>query len=169
MSRTKFVAIVVGLIALAVVNTTVYRREELLQAGRTVLLEVVPVDPRSLMQGDYMALQFALVRKAFAESRNIPRQDGRVIVTLDPSLVANFKRVDDGSALATGEIALRYRIRQGHPQFGTNGFFFQEGRGPQYAKAKYGAFRVAVDGEMILTELRDDKLQTLGTTKALLR
>ncbi|XOT97907.1 GDYXXLXY domain-containing protein, partial [Alcaligenes pakistanensis] len=28
--------------------------------GQTVLLELAPVDPRSLMQGDYMSLNFAL-------------------------------------------------------------------------------------------------------------
>src|SRR5690606_19512775 len=34
--------------------------ERTLRDGQLVLLELAPVDPRSLMQGDYMALRFAV-------------------------------------------------------------------------------------------------------------
>ena len=47
------------LLALAVVNHGVFRRERILADGRPLLLELAPVDPRALMQGDYMALRYA--------------------------------------------------------------------------------------------------------------
>jgi uncharacterized membrane-anchored protein len=55
------------LLALAVANQGIVQRERILSDGRVLLLELAPVDPRSLMQGDYMALQFAAaddIRKA---------------------------------------------------------------------------------------------------------
>lgn len=49
------------LLALAVANRGIVQRERILSDGRVVLMELQPVDPRSLMQGDYMALRFAVV------------------------------------------------------------------------------------------------------------
>jgi uncharacterized membrane-anchored protein len=48
------------LLALGVANHGIVQRERILSDGRVVLLELQPVDPRSLMQGDYMALRFAV-------------------------------------------------------------------------------------------------------------
>lgn len=38
----------------------IIKNESILNDGETVLLELRPVDPRSIMQGDYMALRFSL-------------------------------------------------------------------------------------------------------------
>ena len=38
----------------------IIKNESVLNDGETVLLELRPVDPRSIMQGDYMALRFSL-------------------------------------------------------------------------------------------------------------
>lgn len=46
------------LLALIVANRGIAGHERTLAEGRVVLLELAPVDPRSLMQGDYMALRF---------------------------------------------------------------------------------------------------------------
>ncbi|CAG0878818.1 unnamed protein product [Cyprideis torosa] len=47
-------------IILAVVNWSIVGKEKHLADGRKIYLELAPVDPRSLMQGDYMALRFRL-------------------------------------------------------------------------------------------------------------
>ena len=52
------IALVLGLAAWSVLGF-----ETLLRQGRTVYLELAPVDPRSLMQGDYMALSYQLERE----------------------------------------------------------------------------------------------------------
>ena len=54
----KGVAILAGLIILALANYSIYSRERLLTEGNVVFLQLAPIDPRSLMQGDYMALRF---------------------------------------------------------------------------------------------------------------
>ncbi|MBU1308919.1 MAG: GDYXXLXY domain-containing protein, partial [Gammaproteobacteria bacterium] len=46
------------LLILAASALTIWRFEHTLTTGQTVLIELAPVDPRSIMQGDYMALAF---------------------------------------------------------------------------------------------------------------
>ena len=49
------------------VNTGIYQAERTLSQGEVVYLELAPVDPRSLIQGDYMALDYALERDLFCQ------------------------------------------------------------------------------------------------------
>ena len=158
----KAVVLVTGLVILAIVNFGIYHRERLLTRGEVVLLELSPVDPRSLMQGDYMRLNFAAADQAFAGLKPGSRADGHLIVRLGDRRVGRFRRLADARPLAPGEMILRYRVRNGRPQFGTNAFFFQEGRADAFQGARYGEFRVGADGEMILTGLRDAALKPLG-------
>lgn len=158
----RLIALLAGLAILAVVNYTVYQREQLLSAGRVVLLELAPVDPRSLMQGDYMALRFRVAREAFAADRPQGEStDGHLVLRLDPRGVATFVRFDDGAPLAADEVRMRYRVRAGNPKFATNAYFFQEGTADRYTAARYGEFRVDAGGESILTGLRDEDLKAL--------
>jgi uncharacterized membrane-anchored protein len=127
-----------------------------------VLLELAPVDPRSLMQGDYMALRFQFANEAWAPVGGEHARDGRVVLALDERGVGKFVRVDDGTLLGAQEFVMRYRMRNGQPKFATNAFFFQEGTGERYARARYGEFRVSPSGDSILTGLRGEKLEVLG-------
>ena len=52
-----------ALLVLGVVNAAIVGKETIKREGDTVYLPLAPVDPRSLMQGDYMALRFTLVRE----------------------------------------------------------------------------------------------------------
>ena len=157
----KAVALLAGLAILALVNFGIYRREALLTEGRIVLLKLSPVDPRSLIQGDYMRLNFEAADLAFGWRGGSDRGDGRIVVGLDGRRVGHFRRFDDRRPLAPDEMALRYRVRGGQPNFATNAYFFEEGQAEAFAGAAYGEFRVAADGEMILTGLRDARFSLL--------
>lgn len=165
----KWIAIAAGIIVLALVNFTIYQREHLLRDGKVVLLELAPVDPRSLMQGDYMALNFAIANQAFPWNMRGKLTDGHLVVTLDANGVGKLRRIADGKPLAAGEVLLRYRVRNEQTKFATNAFFFQEGQGTLYEKARYGEFRVAPDGEMILDAMRDAQFRRLGVAQQDLR
>ena len=158
----KLVALVAGLAMLGFVNFGIWQREQLVTGGRVVLLRLSPVDPRSLMQGDYMRLNFEVADRAFPWRSRPRRGDGHVVVGLDGQQVGHFRRIDRGGALARDEIKLRYRIRGGDAKFATNAYFFEEGQAPAFEPAQYGEFRVAEDGEMILIGLRDAGLRPLG-------
>lgn len=150
---------------LAAINTSVWQREALLRDGQSVLLELAPVDPRSLMQGDYMALRFALARslQGTPAATDVRGGDGYVVVKRDARNVATFARIyRDGEALAADESRIRYRQRKNDVRIVTNAWFFQEGSGGIYAAARYGELRVGDDGEALLTGMRDKDLHVLG-------
>jgi uncharacterized membrane-anchored protein len=155
-------AVIVGaLLVLAAANWTIYQKQQVLAAGRIVLLDLAPVDPRSLMQGDYMALRFRVTNEAFRGDSSQWR-DGRLVLKLNEQGVGTFVRFDNGQALAGDEVRVQYRIRNGQPKFATNAFFFQEGHADLYARARYGEFRVDPTGEAILTGMRGEKYEPLG-------
>jgi uncharacterized membrane-anchored protein len=159
----KVIVVLAGLALLVVVNVTILARERLVEEGTIVLLELAPVDPRSMMQGDFMALRFKVARDAFPlTTPRTAAQDGRLVLARDARSVAAFRRLDDGGPLATDELRMRYRLRNGMPKLATNAWFFEEGHAADYAKARYGEFRVSPDGEAILTGLRDEGLMILG-------
>ena len=158
----KFIALLAGMAILALANYSIYSRERMLAGGRLALLELAPVDPRSLMQGDYMALRFRAAEDAFRGRTRPEAADGRIVLRLDAQGVARYKRFDDGSPLAADEIRMRYRVRANEIKFATNAFFFQEGDAKIYERARFGEFRVDDDGECVLTAMRGEKLERLG-------
>jgi uncharacterized membrane-anchored protein len=158
----KWLAVLAGLAVLGVANWTIYQRERHLAQGTVVLLPLAPIDPRSLIQGDYMALRFRLELDAFGRGRHQDLEDGRLVVRVDERGVGSFVRRDGGEPLAADERRLRYRVRAGRVKFATNAFFFQEGHGQYYARARYGEFRVSDAGELLLTHLRGEDLERLG-------
>lgn len=149
-----------GVLVLLLVNYTIWQREALLDSGRTLLLELAPVDPRSLMQGDYMALRFRLA-EAFPTEKIKEMADGRLVLGVDARDIGTFRRFAEETSGAD-EVLFRYRLRDGRPKFATNAFFFQEKQGNYYQQARYGEFKVSPAGEAILVALRGADLQRLG-------
>ncbi len=157
----KALVLLAGVVALLAIDWTIAARERLVTDGRVVLLELAPVDPRSLMQGDYMALRFLVAEAVMHAGSASVAADGRLVLAVGPDGVAMFRRLDDDSPLAPDEARLRYRIRDNTVKLATNAFFFEEGKGQRYAAARYGEFRVAPDGEALLTGLRDRSRKAL--------
>ncbi len=158
----KGIAIAAGLVILVLVNYSIYSREQLMTEGGVVLLQLAPVDPRSLMQGDYMALRFQAANDLRSRSPDPLPHGGQMVLVLDERRIGSFARIDDGGPLAANEARMRYRVRNGQIKFATNAFFFQEGTANLYEKARYGEFRLDGGGESILTALRDEQLVLLG-------
>lgn len=147
------------LLIFALVNAQIVQKELLLKQGIPMLLRLAPVDPRSLIQGDYMALRYDLPE--FLREDSLPR-DGHLIVHLDEQQVATILRVHTPDAPpGQGEHLLRYRRREGSVYLGSNAFFFQEGRADYYANACYSELRVNNSGESVLVGLRDNDLHPL--------
>ncbi len=139
------------LLVLVVVNLLIMQKEDTVAHGRTMLLHLAPADPRSLMQGDYMALRYTMAEE-------IPvahlKDEGHLVVALDKEHVAQYIRVYKGESLQTGEHLLFYRSRSGL-RLGAESFLFQEGDAELYAKAQYGELKVDEEGTSVLVGLRD--------------
>ncbi|MBU0552270.1 GDYXXLXY domain-containing protein [Myxococcota bacterium] len=155
--------IILGLLLiLGAVAWRVVERERTRREGRLVLLALAPVDPRSLMQGDYMVLRYAV---ASAVAPSWP-DDGWMLLSLDADGVGRLIGLDEGAPLAPGVLRLRYRRRRDQPRIGAESFFFEEGRGDLYAQARYGGLRVSPSGDAILVDLYDEQRRALGAAVA---
>ena len=167
---TRGLLILGALLIFGGVNWQMERKERLRTSGQTVYLELAPVDPRSLMQGDYMALNFVLARELGAGlSREIesarPLPSSVAIVKVDGDRVGTFSRMDMGGPVGPGEVRFRFRVRRGNAWLGTNAFFFHEGEADRYRDARYGEFRVGEDGEAMLVDLVGKDLRKLILVK----
>lgn len=159
-------------VILVLVNWSIAGKERHLADGQIVYLELAPVDPRSLMQGDYMALQFQLANEihdalpkdpdAVDWRHAIDASDGFAVVAVDHRSVGTFQRIDDGRPLAGNEVRMHYRVRAGRVKLATNAWFFQEGHAEIYQPARFGQFRVDERGELLLAGMYDGELGRLG-------
>lgn len=150
------------LLVLGAVTYLIMKKEDTLANGRTMLLRLAPVDPRSLIQGDYMALRYAIARDV--PRAQLKKDKGHIVVSVDVNDVAKFVRVHKGEPLQQGEYLLFYRSR-GELRLGAESFMFQEGDAKLYEGAKYGELRVDGSGACVLVGLRGEDFKPLGRKK----
>jgi uncharacterized membrane-anchored protein len=164
MNRAFFLIFGGLVLVLGLVNGAIMQKEVRLADGRTIYLEHAPVDPRSLMQGDYMILNYGINRDSkVLEAVKGQAARGAFVLKMDERGVGTFARVDDGeTGLAPDEVRLKYRLKRRGVKTATESFFFQEGLGQEFEAAKYSELRVSADGTSILVGLRDMDLGVLG-------
>ena len=177
-SGTKRPGLTLGLLAagtvlaLGAANYDVMKKEQVISGGQKIYIPLAPRDPRSLMQGDYMALNFALpggIRNTLDgddDDRNL--QSATVVAQLDARGVATVLRVADTStreALAKTEILLPLLRKNRDWTLVTDAFYFPEGKGEPFKQAKFGEFRVLPDGRALLVGLADEQLKPLAPAK----
>lgn len=144
------------LLVLGSVDASIWGKERIIRGGETIFLELAPVDPRSLMQGDYMALRFRLADRI---------QEWRATAGGARLRAAPLEVDERGVAtLASGapDLEIAFRIRRGQVWLGTNAYFFEEGTAERYREARYGEFRIdRASGDAVLVGLRDAELDPL--------
>ena len=171
MTRLRTLVVLLGLTgALVAAGLTIRAKERTLAEGRTVLLELAPVDPRSLIQGDYMELAFDDPQEPHGATIAGMSFTGTVIMRLDENGVGHFARADDGAPLQPGELRIRYRR---HKEWTTDrisytarSYFFQEGLAERYAAAKYAIIKVDESGASVLVDLADENRKPISVPAA---
>jgi uncharacterized membrane-anchored protein len=155
-SFTRWLLVAGAVLVRAAVNWSILAKERIKTNGERIYLVLAPVDPRSLMQGDYMALRFDIADRIDA------KVSGRAPLLLDPQGVATLNPDPDAAGLR-----IRYRVRNGRVWLGTNAYFFEEGTAQRFERARFGEFRIDREsGEAVLVGLRDEQLQEMGSGPA---
>ncbi|MFM5355964.1 GDYXXLXY domain-containing protein [Aeromonas veronii] len=157
-----------GLAILAGINATVWRYEHAMSSGEVVLLRLAPVDPRSLMQGDYMRLNYEIARELTSRDAQTTQNKGSdtLVIRLDAHQVASLVADGKPDRLASDERLLQVHQSERQWQIGPDAYFFEEGTGEQYEAARYGEFRLQADGKTLLVGLRDEAYQPIGQIRA---
>lgn len=166
--KTALWALALGLCSLLLVNLSVWHKEGLWRDGEPVMLALAPKDPRSLMQGDYMALDYVVARELRQALQHDghwqPNLQGWMLVTLQAQGAAVYRgyRFTNTDIDMTGQQRLLpFKVRNGRVRIASNAWFFEEGQASHFNAARYGEFRLAHDGELLLVGLRDENLQPL--------
>lgn len=162
-ARLNLLAVAGLVLVLGVANFVIADRQGVVEAGQPVLLELGPVDPRSLMQGDYMVLRYHDRLFPPREIRDGLPRTGAFIIRVDENDVGSFERIDDGRDLADNEVRLKYKLRdeRGRIRLGAETFFFQEGNGPLFSAGAYGVLNVDESGNSVLIGLADENHQLI--------
>lgn len=152
-----------ALLSLGLVNGLIWQKEQLIAQGRPVYVKLAPVDPRSLIQGDYMRVNYALpplppVAEISGPWQERPRLEAR----LDARGVATeVRRLQAQEAPAAGTQLLVLSPVNGRWTLVSDAWYFQEGQEPQFRAAAFGEFRVMPDGRALLVGLADKNLRRL--------
>lgn len=169
----KRIMVVFLVIILAAFNYSIYEKEQLKKEGEIVLLELAPVDPRSLMQGDYMRLRYAIedttknnIYQEKQEGQEKTAKKGQLVITVDSKNIAQFVRIHQNERLANNERLLAYQLNDyNRIIIRPNSFLFQEGHAKYYENAKYGVFKFNQKNDKLLLGLADEngKLIVVGS------
>ena len=144
-----------ALAVLLVANFAIWQKETLIARGRPVFVELAPVDPRSLMQGDYMRLNFRLPAEVLEGAGGLlDRKRPVVVARRDANDVATVLRLHRGEPLAADELRIELAPVGGEWVLVTDAWSFAEGEGARWERARYGEFRVDADGRALLVGLR---------------
>ena len=164
MKKYSRILIIVNLILLlGYFNWSVYKKEQILKNGRLVLLQLVPVDPRSLMQGDYMRLNYQEASSAPIDEQTATR--GYAILQIDSNQVGKIVRLQNAlEPVNDNELVIKYKIVR-HRIFLAESFFFEEGQDTLYQKAMYGGLKVNDKGQNLLVGLYDKDFHRIQSDK----
>lgn len=165
---------------LGAVNYKVQQFEDVLATGKPVVLKIAPADPRSLMQGDYMVLNYAILselqQSQFSSESNESNEttgidelspSGKkayILVHLDKNHVATFceaqSEIPTDFKHCTPNVYLPIRYKGWSPELPSQDYFFAEGKGEYYAQSEYAEYRFK-DGILLLARLLDKDLKGL--------
>lgn len=132
-----------------------------LQTARTVYLKIEPFDPRALLSGDYMQVNYDFERPYLA------KQGQPLVLQVGENDVLSLP-----AAKGKETLAAQADTPQKHPQtvsIKTLGpsyrvphqFYFQEGTGKKYENAAYAKAAVLPNGSLLLVGLTDENFNLL--------
>ena len=169
--RSRMVAVsllaLAGLASLLTVDYSIARKQRLISMGRPIYVKLAPVDPRSLIQGDFMRLTYDLPGVGWRGrgQTDAPMLWGarpRVAVKVDVLGVAQQPRLlAPGEAARSDELVLTLTPKDGGWTFVSDAWFFKEGEAKRWQGARYGEFRVDEDGRALLVGLAGERLEAL--------
>lgn len=162
-AKKRLALVVIILLQFGLIGYQIWSSESILSQGQSVKLELAPVDPRSLLQGDYVRLSYTI---STLDNENIPDTDGKIRVVLRPQEngVYGFSGYyeQDGvwnktyQAQATDVIINGNAIGSDRVEYGIESYFVPEGTGREVERtAKFAQVRVGKKGDALLQELSE--------------
>ena len=182
MRPRSLIVLITAVVTVAYVGSVAMRHQAIRSGGDALYLELAPVDPLSLFQGQYMTVNFALERESHdrgavpadgnGDVLAVVELDGRKVGTVREFVAkeqAEFSRQGLNEKYGIGSYALlgvrliptphestTCRIEMWQKQF-----MFMENTEDLYDNARFGFFKVTADGQYQLVDLADEHLKLL--------
>ena len=182
-NKMKKILIVVNIVLLFVITGFSAQKEESYKKLDSYFyLELRPVDPRSLLQGDYMTLNYDILdqttefiyqnksydyyydsneedKKEETEQEREKRElaeakKAYIAIRLDGNKVAKFVKLTKEKTHEKDFLFVAYKSDGYNVDINANSYLFQEGTGDKYENARYAKV-VLVDNKLRLVDLRD--------------
>ena len=178
-NKMKKILIVVNIVLLFVITGFSAQKEESYKKLDSYFyLELRPVDPRSLLQGDYMTLNYDILDQTtefiyqnrsydyYEEERKEETKEQRekrelaeakkayIAIRLDGNKVAKFVKLTKEKTDEKDLLFVAYKSDGYNVDINANSYLFQEGTGDKYENARYAKV-VLVDNKLRLIDLRD--------------
>ena len=174
----KKILLIINIVILFVVTGFSANKEESYKKLDSYFyLELTPVDPRSLLQGDYMTLNYDIIDKAsdFIYNNRTYIYDGEnenevdeirelrkladakrayIAVRLDKNRVARYVKITKEKTDEKDLLFIAYKTNGFDVNINVNSYLFQEGTGDKYENARYSKV-VLVGDKLRLVDLRD--------------
>ena len=182
----KMIPLCLALSCMLIFLGMIFKNELHLKNSESIYVRLQPVDPRSILQGDYMALNYQLYfapQNVTHENTNQPNINSEdhifsglyfdEIIKNKSSIVA-YVELDAQRRVIHTHFELPQKVRtyrlilqnpnNRHSMLypASKSFLFAEGLADCYQQAKYAEFKVDEQGNAILTALKGDQLQDLG-------
>jgi uncharacterized membrane-anchored protein/uncharacterized membrane protein len=156
----RLVLVPVILLQFAFIGYQVWSSESILTQGKTVKLELEPVDPRSLLQGDYVQLGYTISRLGSPDL--LVGENIRVVLRMQENGLYEYSgyyeqagvwnkpyQADPNDVIINGRTIGGDRV-----EYGIENYFVPEGTGLELERtAKYSYVKVGKKGDAILESL----------------
>lgn len=151
------------LLQLVICSLQIGKSEQLLANGDVVKLELQPIDPRSMLQGDYLSLQYKISFPYRTDIEDPDRQprSGKVSVVIEQAgngLYQFSRLAKPGDILQANERLITGRWN-GYDQiyYGIETYYVEEGKGiALQEKVKYAEVRLSRSGDALLVKLMEN-------------
>ena len=166
-NNIKKILLIINIVILFVVTGFSANKEEGYKKSNSYFyLELAPVDPRSLLQGDYMTLNYDITDKAqeiifngIYDSKDennkfLDMRKGYIVVSLDENKVAKFVKLSKEKTDEKDLLFIAFKSDGFNVNINANSYLFQEGTGDKYEDARYSKV-VLVGDKLRLVDLRD--------------
>lgn len=159
-AMNRWIIAMLVLLQVMAMSLQIGKSEWLLAHGQLIKLQLEPLDPRSLIQGDYVRLRYTISEpEIFDVMDHASTSKNKITIVLAPNLatgVYEYRRVyTKGETLAPGEVRLNGN-KTGYKgiEYGIETYFIPEGTGHVYERdAKFAEVKVSAGGDAILLRL----------------
>ena len=156
----KKILVILNLIILMLIFGYMVIKEEQNLKKTTYYIKTRPVDPRSLMQGDYMILNYEILEEARRKKTDL--KTGYIRVKINESNIAEFIRIDEKYLEPSeNKHSIKFYKNGRNIDIGVNSYLFQEGTGRRFQRAVYSEVIELKNGNIRLKFLLDSNFKRI--------